>query len=210
MKIAGFTIPDSPLALDALELATQAQPQFLLNHCVRSFLFAQAIGQSRGEKFDSELLFVSSVLHDIALASTEKLSDRFEISGADRADEFLLARGVSGDRRSIVWDAIALHTSVAIALRNRSEVRLAALGIALDFAGGIQLRLLDRSEFKKIVEEIPRLDFKRQMTGLLVEAVRRSPKTIPGSFLADIAHTHAPEIRCPHVHEMIANAPFTE
>ena len=45
---------------------------------------------------------------------------------------FLAARGLSEERAEIVWDAIALHTSIGIANRKRPEIALANAGIGID------------------------------------------------------------------------------
>jgi hypothetical protein len=55
-------LPDSSLARDAYAHAAQAIPAFLLNHSVRSYVFARARAQTRGLRpgsdYDEELLLV--------------------------------------------------------------------------------------------------------------------------------------------------------
>lgn len=203
-------LPDSQLARETCELARELQPPFLFLHCVRSFVFADAIGRAQQKRCDRELLFVSVLLHDLGLATAEPLPDRFEVVGADLADRILQERGVAPERRAIAWDAIALHTSLSIAVRKGPEVELAALGIALDVAGGPLQRVVGRKAVMEIVERYPRLAFKAEIQKLMADVIRRNPRTIPLTFLADFAHTHVPEAKCPHLHEMIEASFFAE
>ena len=91
------------------------------------------------QEYDDELLFLACVLHDIGLTPDGGGEQRFEVDGADAAVRFLAARGLSEERAEIVWDAIALHTSIGIANRKRPEVALAYAGIGIDPAspGGL-------------------------------------------------------------------------
>src|SRR5262245_19751112 len=128
--------PDSELCRRATSLVAELSPPFLFNHCVRSFLFADAIGQRDGLKYDRELLYLSAMLHDLGLTESYVGADqRFELEGADRAREFLVERGLPDEKADVVWDAIALNTSFGIALRKGPEVALTHLGVSADFLG---------------------------------------------------------------------------
>ncbi|MFD0392518.1 HD domain-containing protein [Streptomyces nogalater] len=89
-----------------------------------------------GARYDRELAFVATVLHDLGLVEAfQTPSERFEVDGADAARRFLHRLRVPAGRVDVVWDAIALHTSAGIAARKRPEIALVSVGSALDFTG---------------------------------------------------------------------------
>ena len=47
-RIAGISVPDSPLIVDAIEYAQKIYEPYLFNHAMRSWLFAATIGRSKG------------------------------------------------------------------------------------------------------------------------------------------------------------------
>ncbi len=53
-----LSIPDSELTLKATKLVAEVSPQFLYHHCMRTFLFANLIGQRQEMKIDRELLYL--------------------------------------------------------------------------------------------------------------------------------------------------------
>src|SRR6201990_2515337 len=101
-KIAGkafATFPQTPAATAALSVATRFYSPALLNHCVRSYLWGAMYASSHGISFDDELLYVSALLHDIAL--TEPFDSHllpFEVAGGDLAWVFGAAAGWPADR----------------------------------------------------------------------------------------------------------------
>jgi len=103
-----LSIPDSELALKATKLVAEISPQFLYHHCMRTFLFANLIGQRQEMKIDRELLYLGAIMHDLGLTERFDGDQRYEVDGADAAREFLLQHGLPKDRAEVVWDAIAL------------------------------------------------------------------------------------------------------
>src|SRR5882724_6910016 len=126
------SLPDSELCNAAIEYAKAVSEPFLFHHVMRSAVFADAIGRTKGLKYDRELLCVSTVLHDLGLTKIAPVEVRFEIEGADAARKFLVEKGMSERRIEIAWDAIALHTTAEIPSRKCAEIALCQLGIAAD------------------------------------------------------------------------------
>src|SRR6187431_2920125 len=93
--IAGIAVPDSPLITDALEYAGRLSDPYLLNHAIRSWLFAAKIAQLKAIDCDQEVVAIGTILHDIGVTGT----NRFEVNGADAALSFIKDRGLS-DRRA--------------------------------------------------------------------------------------------------------------
>lgn len=61
------------------------------------------------------------MLHDLGLTSVAPARERFEIEGADAARSFLSRHGMSDRALDTVWDAIALHTTMAIPQRKCAD-----------------------------------------------------------------------------------------
>src|SRR5262245_63592863 len=151
--------PDSELCARATALVAELSPPFLFNHGVRSFLFADVIGEHDGLTYDRELLYLSAMLHDLGLTESYVGADqRFEVEGADRARAFLVEHGLPDEKADVVWDAIALNTSFGIALRKGAEVALTHLGASADFLG-TRLADVNPHTVAQIVEEYPRRNF---------------------------------------------------
>lgn len=185
-------LPETELAHAALEWARAVEPEYLLNHSVRSYLFGRAVARP-GIDYDDELLFLATVLHDVGLTPEGDGQQRFEVDGADAAVRFLSARGLSEERAEIVWDAIALHTSIGIANRKRPEVALAYAGIGIDVSkrGAEQL---PPGFAESVFEAYPRLGCKRELIEAVIHVSHNRPsKAPPLTFPGEILRTRHPE-----------------
>src|SRR5690242_14689529 len=60
-------LPDTAICVAAMDLAREHSPAFLFNHVMRSFAFGHSAGLSQRAKYDVEMLFLGSVLHDLGL-----------------------------------------------------------------------------------------------------------------------------------------------
>ncbi len=158
-------VPDSSIARQAEELARTVSSAVLFNHVMRCYYFGELFAQKEGKKVDSELMFLSAVLHDLGLTDHARGPHRFEIEGAAAARTFLVEKGVSEGRAQLVWDNIALHTWDMNMFRGDTS-RLGQLGLSYDVngAGGAKL---DPTDVAEVVGRYPRLGFKRVFNELL-------------------------------------------
>jgi hypothetical protein len=102
--------PETPAAAAALSVATRFHSPALLNHSVRSYLWATMYGIAHGIAFDEELLYVSALLHDIGL--TEAFDNHtlsFEVAGGHLAWVFGVATGWPAERAARAEEIIVLH-----------------------------------------------------------------------------------------------------
>jgi HD superfamily phosphodiesterase len=114
--ITDIKIPDSKLAAEAAELLREHGNDLLWNHSHRAFLFGALQGQQAKLKFDLELLYISALFHDLGLTKHYSSPDkRFEVDGANAARIYLQQNGVPIESIRLVWDAIALHTTIGVA-----------------------------------------------------------------------------------------------
>ncbi|GEP12390.1 HD domain-containing protein [Methylobacterium gnaphalii] len=104
--ISGIRIPDNARALarEAVELVREHASDLLFNHSVRVFVFGAMRGVRDGLTFDSELLYVAALFHDLGLADAYHTpTKRFEIDGADAARAFLQRHRLPGQKADLVW-----------------------------------------------------------------------------------------------------------
>src|SRR3569832_1888348 len=104
-------IPDSALAKEATTILRENSSDLLFNHSIRVYLFAAGRGRQEHLRFDSELVYVSAVFHDLGLTKKfSSTSERFEVDGANVARQFLTAHNLREEEIERTWTAIALHT----------------------------------------------------------------------------------------------------
>lgn len=110
MKLHELEMPVTPACGAALEVATAYCSPALLNHSIRSYLWAAEYGQTRGIAFDAELLYVSAMLHDLALVEAfDNHTLPFEEAGGHVAWVFGAAAGWPVERRRRVAEIIVRH-----------------------------------------------------------------------------------------------------
>jgi HD superfamily phosphodiesterase len=82
-SLAGVRIPDSPLAKAAVDLLEVTSPQFICNHCVRTYVFENLAVRRIGRSIiDEEIAFCGALLHDLGLVPAHAGESRFEVDGA--------------------------------------------------------------------------------------------------------------------------------
>ena len=136
MRLADLETPATPASRAALEVAAAYCTPALLNHCVRAYLWAAAYGVARGVAFDAELLYVSSMLHDLGLVK-EFDSHRvpFEEAGGHVAWVFGAAAGWSVERRRRAAEVIVRHMWDAVDVAEDPEGHLLELSTGMDVSG---------------------------------------------------------------------------
>ena len=55
ISLEDLTIPDSKIANEATTLITECEPDYILNHSMRTYLFGAAIARHHNMKFDAEV-----------------------------------------------------------------------------------------------------------------------------------------------------------
>ena len=208
--IAGIKIPDSAMAKQSTELLRAHGSELLYNHTLRVYLFAALNGKQKSLKFDAELLYVSTMFHDLGLTAHYRSDDkRFEVDGANAARDFLQGYGLSTQSIQLVWDTIALHTSPGIAEYKEPEVALLNYAAALDVIGKgyDQLSNADREE---VVKQFPRNDLKKNMINVFFDGFKHKPHTTYGSINADICACMMPGYERKDYCDLILHSPWSE
>jgi hypothetical protein len=209
-EIAGIRIPDSKLAVAALDMVKIESHTSIYQHLLRTFVFGGLAARAEGIGFDEEVFFLGAILHDLGL--TERFgapAGRFEVVGADAAEKFLLGKGVAADRSAVVWEAIALHTSNGIALRRAPEVALVHIGASIDVMG-LGLENLPPTAVAQTIEALPRDNFKKVFVDALFSRVQKDPRSVALTWMSEAARRHVHGFECPDFVDLVSAANFAE
>ena len=209
MRLAEIDLIDSPLVLDAMDLAQTHSETWLFNHVMRSWLFGVCIAQKTNLNVEPELLAVATVLHDLGLTPKFSGPERFEVDGANAAREFLGGRGLGPQDVQLVWDAIALHTTRSIALHKGAEVAMCQSGIAADRLG-LSLDLISPKQVAAVLAAYPRLSMKTELETCLCRVVREKPDTTYDNFLREMGERYISGYAPPSFADHLRLAPFED
>jgi hypothetical protein len=167
-----FKVPDSSLAREAEDLLRTASPAFLTNHSFRSHAWAIALAERDRVRFDSELLYVAALLHDIGLLAQYDTGRCFEEDGAHVAAELAVGEGWPAERSEALAEAIRLHTAIDISLEDGPEAYLLWHATGVDVTGH-RYGEIDVDTVFAVVASYPRLDFARGFTELVADQAAR-------------------------------------
>jgi hypothetical protein len=209
-EVAGIALPRSPLALKAAAYARKSCPDFLFNHCMRTFLFGAVSVKKLGLGYQADSAFAAAAMHDLGLVQAfESPRASFEIDGADAAEKFALGEGVNATEADQIWHAIVFHdTRWAIPRRQGPEAMLVAAGAGADVVGpGDDIT---KEQVAEIVTAFPRLQFKKRFTELAIDHCRRKPQSQRGTWLEGLCREQAPGAFKETTEQEIAAASFAE
>src|ERR1700750_126734 len=105
-----LALPAGPVADASLALVRSTETRPIVDHSVRSFLFARLLAEHEGclndAAYDEDLLFAATVMHDLGLGERSDGRAPFEVEGADLAATLLREHGVNEADVDRVWEAI--------------------------------------------------------------------------------------------------------
>jgi len=186
-------LPPGRLAEASLALAQASEVQPIVDHSIRSFLFARLLADHEGSvndaAYDEDLLFAATVMHDLGLGEHAQGQARFEVEGADLAAELLREHGVSDADIDRVWEAIALHSSIGIADRRGLLTYLTHKGVFMDVGRPVGA-VADRLR-QEVVNAYPKPAGDRSIADAIVaHAIRSEAAAPPGSLAAELLRQH--------------------
>ena len=128
--------PTSPLPRAATHPVRDTEDDLLFNHSRRVFFWGALTGERRDLKYDSELLYLAAMFHDMELPPAHANPGlRFEVDGANAARDFMTGYGVSEREIEDVWTTIALHTIPGVPEHMRPTIALTTAGVEMDVLG---------------------------------------------------------------------------
>jgi HD domain len=179
----GMPVPDSTLARRSRELIADVAAPFLVNHSVRSYAWAVELARHDRLRFDPEILYVSSMLHDIGLVPAYDLGGCFEVDSAIAAEGLVRQAGEPEARAHAIYDVIALHNNETLPPDAASEVVLLWDSTGVDVTGD-RLNDVRPAIIPGLLAAYPRLDFKREFAALFVDQASRKP-TCPAAEMVN-------------------------
>ncbi len=179
-------LPAGPLAEASLALVRTSESRPIVDHSIRSFLFARLVAEEEGSlsdaAYDEDLLFAATVMHDLGLGEHAQGQGRFEVEGADLAAGVLREHGVAEADVDRVWEAIALHSSIGIADRRGLLTYLTHKGVFID-VGRVADGVADRLR-QEVFTAYPRPAGDRSIVDAIVAHAIRSEACAPPGSLA--------------------------
>ncbi|MCK2024332.1 HD domain-containing protein [Microbacterium sp. kSW2-24] len=170
-------VPPTAASERALEVARQWCTPAVLNHSLRSWVWAKALADSRGLEIDEELLFVASVLHDVGIVPAfDSHTVAFEDAGAAVAEVFAAGAGWSQHRRERLGQVIQRHMWVSVDVDEDPEGYLLEAATSLDVAHAAA-DLWDAQLIAEIVRRVPRLTFAEEFSAAIADQAARKPAT---------------------------------
>src|SRR3954449_13418813 len=162
---ASLAPPDSSLAKDADVAAQDLLTPALRNHSSRSYTWGAALAALQGITFDREVLYVAAMFHDTGIPSPVPEVD-FTVRSAALAREFTDRHHVAADVRELIANAIAMHHTPGVGLESGAEAYLLSAGASVDVFG-LRSNEIPDAVRQSVIQEYPRLGFKREFAGLL-------------------------------------------
>ena len=171
---ADLAPPNSSIARGAEQTAQDLLAPVVLNHSRRCYAWGSAIAALHGITFDRELLYVAAMLHDTGLPSPVPHVD-FTVRSAEVAREVTDSHDVPADGRELVANAIAMHHTPGVSPEAGAEAFLLSAGAGLDVFGLRSDEVPDELR-RSVVQQYPRLGFKREFARLWRTEARQVPR----------------------------------
>jgi hypothetical protein len=208
--IAGIVIPDSKLAKGAAEILRADGNDLIWNHSHRVYVWGALLAEQDGKRYDRELSYIAALFHDLGLVHKHSSqTERFEVDGANAARQYLEQQGIAESAIEIVWDAIALHTTLGITKFKKTEVDLIFNGVGLDVMGDLYETLSDATR-TEVTRAFPRDGFKTKIVPAFLEGFKHKPQTTFGNIKADVCERLIPGYKSPNFVDLIAASPWAE
>jgi hypothetical protein len=177
LNLEKLSFPDSRLVTEVFSLCEAAYEPWLLNHCLRSYLWGGLVGQLEGVKFDPEAQLVIALLHDLALTHAppaENPKDCFAVRGARLAQKTLTDLG-HPDLAPGAAESISMHLNISVSRREPSTSYLLHQGAAIDVVGWGSRKIRPYKDL--VLEKYPRLGFKNRFARVITEEARGQTHT---------------------------------
>lgn len=171
-------VPDTPLAREALRVATSAAPVWIVEHSHRAWTFGALLARANAIAFDADVLFAAALLHDLGLTPSysEPAGMCFSLRSADAAHELARAQGANDFTARTIADAITLHMELRVALAQGVEAHLLNAGLAIDVVGARAGEIDDETR-AAVIARHPRHAMKREICDAFAHEARRAPST---------------------------------
>lgn len=186
MRLQDINVPRTPAARAALDLAASAHSPALLNHVVRSWLWAEGFALLEDRRgLDRELLYTSAVLHDIGIVPAyDNVALSYEEAGGHVAVALTAGAGWSADRRQRALEVIVRHNWPSVDPALDVEGYLLEVATGLDISGS-RSDVLPRGFVREVLLTYPRLTLGAEFTAHVQDQAARKPTTAARRLVQD-------------------------
>lgn len=193
MRLHDFLPPDTAAARGAHELVTRFQSPALVNHVLRSWLWAEAFAIVEGHReIDHEPLYTGAVLHDIGLAPAyDNHVLGYEEAGGFVGEALTAGAGWPVERQRRVNEIIVRHNWPSVDPAQDAEGYLLETATGLDISGRRDEEI--PLEFRReVLAAYPRLDLAAEFGDSVQEQAERKPysqarRLVEGGLIGKLA-----------------------
>ena len=184
MRLSELQLPATPACRTALEVATEYCSPALLNHSVRAYLWAAGYAATRGIAFDAELLYVSAMLHDLALVKEfDNHRVPFEEAGGHVAWVFGAGAGWPVARRRRAAEIIVRHMWDTVDVVADPEGHLLELSTGMDISGR-RTQDIPADLRRDVLARYPRAGLAEEFVACFRDQAARKPDSLAAKFVA--------------------------
>lgn len=180
MRPGPLVLPDGSAPAAALEVATAYHSPALLNHSLRAYVWAAALGEAEGVAFDAELLYVAALFHDLGLVPVfDSHTVPFEEAGGHLAGVFAAGAGWPAGRRARLSEVIVRHMWPHVEVSADPEGHLLSRATATEIVGK-EADALPADFRAEVLERYPRLDLAERFLACFQAQAARKPGSPAG------------------------------
>lgn len=177
--------PQTPAADAALSVATRFYTPALLNHCIRAYSWGTAYAAAHAIAFDDELLYVTSMLHDMGLTDAfDSHRVQFEEAGGDLAWVFGVAAGWTVDRAARADEIIVLHMRDDVGASVDPESHILQVATSWDVAGRRPEEFSPELR-AEVIARYPRQGFGDEFIACFEDQAKRKPQSAAARSVAN-------------------------
>ena len=172
-------IPDSVLGNQIIDFATTNYPDWMIQHCLRTYLWGCLMAVSEQLSFDPEVYLAASIFHDAGLEQLGSAQSNppivcYSILGGRVARETLEHWEIAKCRIDLVEQSIIRHLNILVPVNEGVEAHLLNVGSAFDaIASG--WKQIDTAIIREVVARHPRLDMDSAMTACCQTQAKQNP-----------------------------------
>lgn len=178
MQLSDFPPPVTPAARAARSLAERYHSESILNHVIRSWLWAEAFAVVEGRSdIDHELLHVSAMLHDIGIVPEfDNVDLSYEEAGGHVAVALTTGAGWDADRSTRALEVVIRHNWPSVDPAMDVEGYLLETATALDISGA-RADVLPAAFVDEVLSAYPRLQLAQEFGDGVTGQSARKPHT---------------------------------
>ena len=186
MHLDDITPPATLAARAAYEFSAERQSPAMLNHCIRSWLWAVGFAELDGrDDADRELLYVAALLHDLGLVEEfDNVTLSYEDAGGHVAAALTAGAGWPAERRQRVHDVIVRHNWPSVDPALDVEGNLLEIATGLDISG-FRADALPLSFQEEVLAAYPRLTLAAEFGACVTDQAARKPTTQAARIVAN-------------------------